>query len=301
MPKELVTEGGVKVLTQVLDFYVKVVPYVAKSGETMDEVVSTTVSLKSVLDIVTLIVHTLAGVSFFESGRDAILQLRDVSTLSLNWRRCVEGNFGGVQLSADATIALKKYALEGLAYFAKTKELQHLLVGGGIVWQLLRYMLAYDPTLEQKQGGSEEDDDDVQMSQAASNTHARLSARALGMLCGALKHPGLEAPTNEALSAAVSKLLTPPLARMLRNKKTGNLLRALNSNVESPVRIWNVKMRDELSAFVLARESERPEQNCQSLDDQLLTVNTSFEYATLKNEITIGGVYLRVFKWHGRR
>lgn len=297
--EELVAEGGVGVLSQVLDFYVKVVSYVAKSNEAMEDMVSNTVSLKSVLDIITLIVHTLAGVSFFECGRDAILQLRDVSTLSLNWRRCVEGNFGGVQVSADATVALKKYALEGLAYLAKTKELQHLLVGCGIVWPLLRYMLAYDPTLEQKQSGSEDDDDDVQMSQAASNTHARLSARALGMLCGVLKHPGLEAPCNEALYAAVSKLLTPPLARMLRNKRTGNLLRALNSNIESPVRIWNVKMRNELSAFVLARENERPEERCHSLDDQLRIVNTSFEYATLKNEITIGGVYLRVFNGAG--
>lgn len=297
--EELVEEGGVSILAAVLDFYIQALPHLAKVNEKAEDVpLPRTVSVKTVLEVITLVVHTISGLSFFESGRDAIMQLQDPSRLCLNWRRCVEGNFWGTRASADATVSLKKYALEGLAYLAKTKELQHLLVGSGMVWPLLRYMLAYDPTLEQVHTGTE-DDDDVQMSQAASNTHARLSARALGMLCGALKDPALHAPSNEDLFAAVSRLLTPPLARMLRNKRTGNLLRTLNSNIESPVRIWNVKMREELSTFVSTQESERPEGKCQYLHDELGKVMTSFEYASLKNEITIGGVYLRVFNGMG--
>ena len=47
-------------------------------------------------------------------------------------------------------------------------------------------MLQYDPTLE---SSSMEVEEDLQLSQAASNAHARLSARAIGMLCGIMKDP----------------------------------------------------------------------------------------------------------------
>ncbi|KAI2510862.1 protein of unknown function (DUF4339) [Fragilaria crotonensis] len=297
--EELVAEGGVAILTQLLDFYIKAMPHVTNAEETVKgETMSHTVSLKTVLEIMTFIVHTIAGVSFFKNGRNAILQLQNVTSLCVNWRRCVEGDFGLSEASANATAGLKKHALEGLAYMAKEEELQRLMVECGILWPLLRYMLAYDPTLEQVQTG-QDDIDDVLMSQAASNAHARLSARALGMLCGALKDPALEAPQNDILFSAVSKLLTPPLARLLRNKRTGNLLRVLNSNIESPVRMWNVRMREELSTFVAAQEKDMDEGTPQSSNKQLETVTSSFEFAALKNEITIGGVYLRVFNCMG--
>lgn len=95
----------------------------------------------------------------------------------------MEGSFGGRGVSDDDTVSLRRYALEGVSHFARSNELQELVVGCGMMWPLVRYMLGYDPSLEQIQT-TQADEDDIMMSQAASSTFARLSARAIGMLCG---------------------------------------------------------------------------------------------------------------------
>lgn len=45
-------------------------------------------------------------------------------------------------------------------------------------------------------------------------------------------------------------------------------------------------------------EKSRPENECQSVEDELACVN-SFEYTLLKEELRIGGVYVRVFNRMG--
>ena len=96
------------------------------------------------------------------------------------------------------------------------------------------------------------------MSQAGNNELARLSARALGMLAGIMTDAALMTPENEELRKALDVLLSAPIARMLRNKRSNELLLTLNTNVETPTRIWNVSMRDELSRFLLRMQKERP-------------------------------------------
>jgi hypothetical protein len=54
-------------------------------------------------------------------------------------------------------------------------------------------------------------------------------------------------------------------------------------------------MRTELSEFVSRMEKERPEDSGRSVTEELNVPITSFGYTSLKNEIAIGGVYLRVF------
>ena len=44
---------------------------------------------------------------------------------------------------------VKKFALEGLSNMARDAALQTLLVGSGIIWQLVRSLLMYDPSLEE--------------------------------------------------------------------------------------------------------------------------------------------------------
>lgn len=297
--EELVIEGGVQVLEVLLNYFIEALPAVdtalsKESGQSKSDIVT----VQMMLEIITLIVRTISGISYFESGRDAIMKLSDHSRICLNWCRCVEAVFFGMKASADATVSLKKFALEGIAHMSKEETLQRLLVGSGIIWPLIRYMLAFDPTLEQV-NSSDEDDDEFQMSQGASNTHAKLSARALGMLCGSLQDPSLISPGNATLSDALSILLTPSLARLLRNKRSIELLRTLNSNVETPVRIWNVKMRQELLTFIGSQEKSRPEGVCRSQSEELKLVHESFEYKTIEKEVVIGGVYLRVFNGQG--
>ena len=293
--EELILEKGVPILESLLDFYVNASSFVCEKSfmsSLPDEKSKLIASESTVMDIISNIIHTISGVAFFESGRKAILSLKDPPRLSVNLRRCVECRFKGVCSDAEGTSAMKRFALEGVANMAKSRELQDLLVGSGVVWPLIRYMLAYDPTLE---GEFNYDDEDVKVSQATNNELGRLSARALGMLSGVMTDTSLSTPENGDLQKALKRLLTDPIARMLRNKRTNEILRTLNTNVETPVRIWNVGMRSELDEFVSKMEKERPEEVCRSVTDELNVPITSFEYSVLKEEIEIGGVYLRVF------
>ncbi|GMH66879.1 hypothetical protein TrRE_jg7825 [Triparma retinervis] len=279
--EELVLEGGISVLEELLAFYIST----WKECEAQkDEKKVATRMVR--LEIITHIVHTLSGVFWFESGRAGLLSLEDPTRLCENWRRCCDGTYWG-----DAPL-VKKYALEGLANMARDAALQTLMVGAGVVWSLVRCLLMYDPTLESV---DIEGDDQInqQMSQAASNTHAILAVRALGMLCGVMKE-SLATPENPELLKAMKRMLTKPLAKLLRNKRGGDLLRALNTNVETPTRIWNVKMRGELLTFLDKMEDGRDAIGCRGVGEELAGC-AEFKFSNLANEVVIGGIYVRVF------
>lgn len=293
--EELIAEGGLPILDSLLDFYVNASSLLCDESfmKNLPEEKSNTVASPTVLmDIISNLVHTISGVAYFESGRKGILSLNDPARLMVNLRRCIECRFKGISSNAEGTSAIKRFSLEGVANMAKSHELQELLVGSGVAWPLLRYMLDFDPTLE---GAFDHEEDEVNVSQSTNNEIARLSARALGMLSGMMIDAVLSTPKNKELQKALRRLLTDPIAQMLRNKRTGEILRTLNTNVETPVRIWNVKMRGELAEFVSQMEKDRPEDSCRTVSDELSLANTLFEYTKLKDEIAIGGVYLRVF------
>ena len=294
--EELVANGGICILSSLLAFFIDAIPFLAGTALASSDKV---VGQSKVLEIITEIVHTLSGVAFFSSGREAIHSLEDLPRFCLDWKRCTEGSFGsGVSIKPDHTISMVRYSLEGIAHMTKSEKLQGLLVGSGVCLPLLRYMMAYDPTLEQVQISSE-DQDDVQLSQGACNLHARLSARALGMLCGVLQDESLQSPDNRGLFAVMERVLTPQLARMLRNKRTGDLLRTLNTNIETPTRIWNVGMRRELADFLEAYQTRRPADMNRSPEEEMKDFGGDFDYVSLKHEVVIGGVYIRVFNGMG--
>jgi hypothetical protein len=288
--EELVVESGVAILDSLLDFYV----HAAHSLGNQVSLSSGSASDETITEIISYIIHTLAGIAYFESGRKAIVSLPDCSRLCINWRRCLDGKYLGSRVVKVGDSLIKKFALEGVGNLAKTRELQNMLIGSGIVWPLGRLLLGYDPTLEQVSGARDGQDDDIGISQAASNAQARLSARALGMLSGALQDSSLKTPQNDPLLFALGKLLTKPVALLLRNKRTSEILRTLNTNVETPARIWNVGMRTELLTFLEVMEKERPEDSNRSVEDELAKVS-DFSYSALKDELRIGGVYVRVF------
>lgn len=293
--EELMSEGGLPVLEALLDFYVNASSLLCDKSFTsnLSEEQTRSIASESILmNIISDLVHTISGVAFFESGRKGILSLDNPSQLCVNMRRCIECRFKGVSPNIEGTSAMKRFGLEGVANMAKDTKLQHLLVGCGIIWPLLRYMLAYDPTLD---GEFNHDEEDVNLSQATNNELGRLSARALGMLSGVMTDASLSTPQNKDLQMALNRLLTEPIAQMLRNKRTSEILRTLNTNVETPVRIWNVGMRAELTDFVSRMEKERPEDECRAVSAELGLPVTSFEYSVLKDETVIGGVYIRVF------
>ena len=151
----------------------------------------------------------------------------------------------------------------------RSSRLQNELIASGIIWPLGKFLLGYDPTLDEASISRESLDDDVGVSQASSNMQARLATRALGMLSGFLQDPKLASPVNVELQTALKAILTSPVALLLRNKRTGEILRTLNTNVESPSRIWNVGMREELMKMLSSMEVNRPESSTQSPTDEL--------------------------------
>jgi hypothetical protein len=288
--EELVAQGGIFVLCSLLNFYTMAVGKVSTTSAVEVEA-KNLASDVDLIEIVRNLVRTIAGVCFYETGRAALLSMPDsgAQELALNWRKCVEG----VSPQAEHSASIRAYALEGVASMAKSSALQELLVSSGIVWPMVQLLLGYDPTLEEAATMSD-DQDDLNLSQAACNAHARLAARGLGMMCGILKDSALASPRNDLLFVALSNVLTPSIALFLRNKRTGGLLQTLNTNTETPLRIWNIPMRKELEAFLAKVQHDRAGYGCRAVDEELKAAISEFEYVALKGEVTIGGVYLRV-------
>ena len=70
---------------------------------------------------------------------------------------------------------------------------------------------------------------------------------------------GSEVPDYPEVRAALSRLLTPPIAKLLRNSRPWVLLKSLNTNSETPTKIWNTGMREELLSFLKKVNSVRRE------------------------------------------
>lgn len=288
--EELVSESGVVVLDNILDFYVHAASLVNKKPKGATDSVSDDV----IYEILSIVVHTIAGIAFYESGRSAIESLPNLSRFCINWRRCIDGKYLVSPREQGFDVLLKKFALEGIGSMARSSVLQNCLIGAGIVWPLGRFLLGFDPTLDESLIPRDGTEDDIGLSQASCNAQGRLAARSLGMLSGYLQDPKLATPVNLDLQAAMKTMLTNPVALLLRNKRTGEILRTLNTNVESPARIWNVGMRVELLNLISKLEESRPESESQSVAEELNGLN-GFGYSALRNEMQIGGIYVRVF------
>jgi hypothetical protein len=292
--EELVAESGVVILEDLLHFFLKIAQF---TGE-VTTVKANFATDSTICEILSTLLHTIAGVAFYESGRAALIALPDISRFCINWRRCLEGKYLGARFKEVGDSQIKKFALEGVINMAKDGALQSSLVGAGIVWPLTRFLLGFDPTLDEGNVSNDSLEDDLGVSQAACNAQARLATRALGMLCGVLQHSSLASPENPELQKAMSCILTNPIAMLLRNKRSTELLSTLNSNMQTPSRIWSVSMRNELTKLLDRMGENRPEDELQSVSKELQGVDT-FEYAELKDELQIGGIYIRIFNQLG--
>lgn len=283
----LVSENGASLLSNVLDFYIRLV-LVQKSADDRD------VNFLSVLaDTISYSVHTLSGVAFYDQGREAIKNLQNATQFILNWCLCVNGTIFPPNSTRVFDASIKRHAIEGVSNFAKDLELQKHLVGSGVLWPLLRYLLVFDPTLDQGPVILD-DQDDITTSLASTNIVAKLSVRALGCLSGQFG----DCPCNDAVLSTLNSLLTPPIARMFRNKRSGSVLQMLNSNVERADIIWNIQMRNQLEGFLDRVEKSRPTNHFQPVSSELEPV-TDFKFEALANEMRLGGVYLRFFNKGG--
>jgi DnaJ family protein C protein 13 len=220
---------------------------------------------------------TFTSIAQFESGREAILALCPKFANILYTIICHDKNL---------PIAVENI-IEVISRCSANAELQQIFAESGIIWKLVPMLLAYDGTLQ------EDYDDETQRSvynQSSSNMHAVLSAKSLGQL-GGYMFDELKTEENMMVKECLNHLLTKPLAKLLRNRRPWELLGALNENVEKATKIWNVSMRKELLEFVLRVDKSRP-LGCNKDD---LNPAKKFIFSTLKDELCIDNVYVRIF------
>ena len=283
--EELIKSNGVMHLEQQFNLYIGALTTFATTNADKESCTQ----FKLTTEIIIHILHTISGIAFFDFGREAIVSLQDCHRLCTNWRKCLDIIF--VHGEPIGVNILKRYALEGIASMSKNEKLQEALVGCHIVWPLINAMLAYDPTIETPSMIQESFESSI--SKTEGNFHAFLATRALGMLCGVMKD-NFATPPNRTLFSAMRNVLTQPLANMLSNGQSNELLMTLNLNIASPLRLWDEKMRSELATFVQNTEDSFRGKEYQTVEEAL-AASTTFEYSNLSNEVNIGGVYIRIF------
>ncbi|KAJ4802760.1 DnaJ subfamily C GRV2 [Rhynchospora pubera] len=259
--EELIRDGGIPLLATLLSRCMLVVH-------------PTTPATEPAAVIVTNVMHTLSVLSQFESGREEILRCGGL----------VEDIVHSTEL--ELVPSAVDAALQTAAHLSISAELQNALLSTGFLWYVLPLLLQYDSTAEESEASAHGVGASVQI---AKNIHATLATQALSWLCGSSDEEGLT-PYNQAANNALTALLTPKLAAMLKRRTTKDLLANLNANLESPEIIWNSSTRSELLKFIdEQRANQRPDG---SYD---LTEPFSFTYESLSKELHVGNVYLRVY------
>eukprot|EP01042_Synura_sphagnicola_P009732 gene9732-12490_t len=228
-------------------------------------------------ELLTYSLKTLSIILEFETGRLKATSLCPDLT---------DAMYRTLALNKKCPLAFEKCVLS-IVNSCASKEMQAALVSSGVFWRLVPLLLTYDGTLQDDEGNESLR---IVYNQHAANAHAVLAARALGRLAGVM-FDELASPENPYVRSALERLLTHPIARMLRNRRPWEMLQALNENVEKPSKIWNSRMRAEVLSFVQQVEASRPPG---SRSDDLAAVK-AFDFVTVKSELVLDGIYLRLF------
>ncbi|KAJ4953933.1 hypothetical protein NE237_030765 [Protea cynaroides] len=260
--EELVRDGGIPLLANLL-------------SRCMCVVQPTTPASEPSATIVTNVMQTFSVLSQFESARVEMVKFGGIVPDIVH---CSGLEF--VPAAVDA-------ALSTAAYISVSSELQDALLKAGVLWYLLPLLLQYDSTAEEADvteahgvGASV---------QIAKNMHAIRAYQALSRISG-LCGNGTSTSYNKTATDALRALLTPKLANMLKDQLPKVLLSSLNTNLESPEIIWNSSTRAELLKFV---DQQRVSQGPDGLYD--LEESHAFAYEALSKELHVGNVYLRVY------
>lgn len=229
------------------------------------------------IDLLVYGLKALTAVSNIDSGREALLK---------QCPKFADDMYAVLAYDKIAPIAVEN-CMEVIARCSELGPLQQALVHAGVLWKLIPFLMAYDNTL--KDDYSDETQRTVH-NQTAANMHAIVATKALGRL-GGFMFDELASPENSDVKEALNNLLTQPLARLLRNRRPWDLLESLNENCEKTTKIWNVGMRQELLTFVQKVDQKRGAGS----DPQDLDKAKTFGYTSLKDELCVGGVYVRIF------
>ncbi|XP_060515817.1 dnaJ homolog subfamily C member 13 [Cylas formicarius] len=173
-------------------------------------------------------------------------------------------------------------ATECVQALAVDPILQLELLKAGALWHLLLFVFKYDYTLDE--GGVEKSEDSNE--QELSNRLAKESVKACAALARFKGDP--QTGTRENLIMGILEgLITPYVARQLMSDQPEEVLKTLNSNSETPYLIWDNGTRAELVDFLESQLAVR--------DDFDLNIGSDFKYSAHKEELKIGGIFIRIY------
>jgi len=182
-------------------------------------------------------------------------------------------------------------AVECIAAFSSDPTLQVHLFQAGVLFSLLLALFKYDYTLEE--GGVESDEKTNQ--QVVANELAKASIIALARMSEDVGEAKVTTdgglPTNHLIKNSLNALLTPFLAKQLRNDNVSELLKILNSNIENPYLIWNNGTRAELCEYLDVQQREKMRSG--ECPDE--SYGASFTFSSHKDELIVGDIFVRIY------
>ncbi|KRY50779.1 DnaJ -like protein subfamily C member 13, partial [Trichinella britovi] len=166
-----------------------------------------------------------------------------------------------------------------ISLMCESEIMQNIFFESGIMYNLISNLFLYDCTLN-----SSEIQLDTEINlQCQENIYANDSCECLQSMVGLRE--GLN--RHEKAAASIRALLSPYILHLFQSNLISNILKYVNSNIETPCFIWNGAMKVELFDYIASAEVALRSGN--KLDD------TKFSYKALENELCIDDVFVRVF------
>ncbi|KAK7077105.1 DnaJ subfamily C member 13 [Halocaridina rubra] len=176
--------------------------------------------------------------------------------------------------------------VECVSALAVDQILQMNLLQAGIMWHLLLFLFSYDFTLDE--GGVSKSEESNQ--QELCNRLATLALHACGRLAGIYTSEDNITPANTVIQGVLQKLLTPYVVSLVPQKPAEEVLKLLTSNVETPYLVWDNGTRTQLLDFLNTNQQSHIKTGQSDPE-----YGAAFEFDAHKDELVIGGVFIRIY------
>ncbi|KRX78179.1 DnaJ -like protein subfamily C member 13 [Trichinella sp. T6] len=192
-----------------------------------------------------------------------------------------------------------------ISLMCESEIMQDIFFESGIMYNLISNLFLYDCTLNSSEIQL---DTEINLQVSASSSSSSYFTLVLIVVLPHLTSPqcqeniyandsceclqsmvGLREGLNrhEKAAASIRALLSPYILHLFQSNLISNILKYVNSNIETPCFIWNGAMKVELFDYIASAEVALRSGN--KLDD------TKFSYKALENELCIDDVFVRVF------
>mmetsp|Transcript_6976 Transcript_6976/g.42736 ORF Transcript_6976/g.42736 Transcript_6976/m.42736 type:complete len:2841 (-) Transcript_6976:210-8732(-) len=177
-----------------------------------------------------------------------------------------------------------------------------LLQVGALAW-LVPLLFLYDASAEKSPSTTEGEQQGLVFGVGgagdlgiARNRHAMYAARTIARLAGGFLGGNLSTPECGLARAAVSAMMTPPLASRFSEINPRSFLQLLASeDLETPVVIWNHSMRIQLLNFLCEQRQNQVDAWLHGHSYEMPSKCAHFRFDALEGELVVGGIFLRVF------